>query len=294
MHRRYGVEVTIFVTGSDEGFPCEYGLSKALDDLPQSDYHLVNVADTSPTHYLANEETSLIGTCRDSSVYTPMSVTITRNTLSQETLFLTNSLLKKSVCTTLDEALVLAENILIARKRPALVEMEEYRNRSSSSGQPLTLEDEALRAKRYLRNLCKGCTDKDAEGFFSLLQREEYSCAEFEGLVWSQGSKCEKAILLIEGTFVSTINGLNGEDEIVSKGNFVGELCLVNEGLKRLTTVKCLSSHAIGYVLTRKNWIKMVEHHPHLANIMNQIAIRYMTHRIQHVRNRVLEAHLPA
>jgi sulfate permease, SulP family len=117
-----------------------------------------------------------------------------------------------------------------------------------------------------------------------LLQREEYSKGAF---IWNQASDSDSAKVLICGKLVSRLEG-NETQELIAQGHFIGELGLVH-GMKRLTTVECVSESAILYSLNKNEWEWLAQRQPRVARIIDMLVIRYLAHRVQHVSNRIFE-----
>ena len=139
MQKQYNVELSIFVSGSSDGFPCQFDLSKELKapSIPTSLYSNFDeeVATTEST-----ESTALIRKLHRVSSHDAM-----------ESMAFSGS----HVCTTLDEALIFAENYLIYRQDASLLDDIVRRNdlmlRQSSS-----MSEEKDTALQYLKNLCPG------------------------------------------------------------------------------------------------------------------------------------------
>ena len=108
-----------------------------------------------------------------------------------------------------------------------------------------------------------------------------------DAVVWTQGSESDCTKILVRGTLTSTLTG-NETCELITKGSFIGELGLVH-GTRRLTTVKCMSDSAVLYSLSKEAWLDLSERQPRVARIMDGIVIHYLTHRVQHVSNRIFE-----
>jgi SulP family sulfate permease len=244
IHRLFGVEVSIFVTGSDrDGFPCEYALSEDL--CPK---------------------------------------VLTRKAGGQ-------------VCESLDEALRFAEDILIVRKDPSLVNTSStsYIDNSDLPRIDMTLKEEKYRAKKYLKELFwwSDASDEDdlsakVDILMSLMERKEY---EDNQALWEYGDESDSAQLLVFGGLVSIIED-TGAVEQVQGGHLVGELGLVN-GTKRLTTLLCSTEKAVLYSLDKEAWQVVKDKHPQLARMIDAIVIRYLAHRVQHVSNRYFHTTLP-
>lgn len=262
-HRSYAVEVTIFVTGRHrEGFPCAYALSEALtseDAHVSVDFN--DVQASSPTPARAPRG----------------SISVSPGSKSMRASMALRNFAKNHVFNSLDEALMLAEDILIAREKPKLlvkVGSLEYHDQ-----QDLTLEGERVLAARYVENLTpdgKNFENKLAiAALLSNATREEYSQGE---VIWQQGDESDSAKLLLYGKLVATVKGADVTEEIV-RGNVLGELGLI-ENVRRFSTVKVTSDIAVLYSIGRSPWQELVQKNPEAARILDRIAIRYLAHRV--------------
>lgn len=115
-------------------------------------------------------------------------------------------------------------------------------------------------------------------------KREVY----FKGaILWKQGSESDCTKILVRGSISSHLEG-NETSELIPPGNFIGELGLVYDS-KRLTTVECMSDSAVLYSLSKGAWETLSERQPRVARIVDMVVIHYLTHRVQHVSNRIYE-----
>lgn len=287
------IEVTVFVTGCPDGFPCEFNLSKELSSSSDVD--------------AAGESF-----CEDSMRRTGRS--------------LKNKVPTSRVCIDLDSALILAEDILLARAdanwqnrsiaRENIISSEQ----ASSGDEDVSLDDEMSLAVRFISNLYEGKHLQDGMCIFSrravvtvssivnvsypawhsnvlfssalivsvlvrLLKRKVYRKGD---VIWKQGSESSSAMLLVRGSIVSHLEGTDTSSESIPVGNFLGEVGLVY-GAKRLTTVQCASDNAVLYSLSKDAWDLLSERQPRVARIMDMVAIRYLTKRCQHPSNRIFE-----
>lgn len=299
IHRLFGVEMSIFVTGSGRGgFPCEYALTEALcpEAAEQIEDAGIDWNDMSPDEALEQPEvrrqSSKSGVNRGSISVSPGTASVAASQLLSRR---TNG----QVCESLDEALRFAEDILIAREKPSLVHSE------SSSGIPIdiwdlariemSLQEEQYHAKKYLKELFSStdvmsndAIEANAELLLSFMERKEY---RKDDTLWEQGDDSDCAQLLVVGELLSIIED-TGASESVKFGNMVGELGLVHEA-KRLTTLVCSSEKAVLYSLSRHNWRIVTTQYPQLARMVDAIVIRYLAHRVQHVSNRYFHTTLP-
>ena len=287
----YGVELVIFVTGKVDGFPCSYDLSQKVHDISVKSSTskrllepkdlLVDCDELSPDPVIIELESSLNVDLRSSIRFRALNIS-SKNTAK---ITFPNS----RVCQTLDDALVFAEDVLIAIQDPDLLQQDVnestrvgHRNRSAESTFKVI---EERGAKMFLETLCMGASDDDISFLFDVMNREKYSYGD---IIWEQGSASNSLKLLVSGSLISSLEDENGATETIYPGSTIGELGLVN-GTERLTTVKVLSSEAILYSLCREQWETMARENPRLAREIDMIVVRYLTHRIQHVSNHILD-----
>ena len=291
VHRLFGVEVSIFVTGSDRGgFPCEYALSQAL--CPEAAQQVEDAGiDWNDMSERGNENDKGKKVSRGS-------ISVSPGTLSVKASKVLTHRTDGQVCESLDEALQFAEDILIARENPDLA---KFRSRACIDVADLarldmSLDEERYHAKKYLRELFTSSIGDTNEGILvesvdiliSLMERKEY--VENEAL-WQEGDDGESLQLLVFGELLSIIQD-TGCTEKVIYGSLVGELGLVH-GTKRLTTLLCASEKAVTYVLRKEAWLLLKDEHPEIAQMMDAVVIRYLAHRVQHVSNRYFHTQLP-
>jgi len=271
-HRFYSVEVTIFVTGRHrEGFPCAYALSEALtteDAHVSIDFNDVKVSSPAPA-------SAPRGT-----------ISVTPGSKSMRASATLRKFAKNHVFNSLDEALMLAEDILIAREKPKL--LAKVPSLEFHDIDDLTLEEEKLLAARYFENLTPdGKRFENTQAISTLLSkatREEYSEGD---VLWQQGDESDSAKLLVRGKLVATVKGADVSED-VARGNVLGELGLI-EGVRRFSTVKVTSNKAVLYSINRSAWEEIAQKKPEAARILDRIAIRYLAHRVNHVSNRIVE-----
>jgi sulfate permease, SulP family len=281
MHKAFGVEVSIFVTGSGDGFPCEYALSlelsKAADDALED-----IVAWNDESFYEISDD------AKHASVFKRGSVSVSMGSAANNANFLLNKYPKGRVCESLDAALIFAEDMLVLRGNPEVLENDKAANACVNGVGDLhfslSMEEERDEAFRYLKNLCPQTDDTDVELLLSYFHREEYFLND---MLWDQDQPSECAKLLVSGALMSYLEGTD-TSEGVAKGNMVGELGLVH-GTARFSKLVCISEKAILYSLSKERWNEIVKTHPHLARLMDCIVIRYLAHRVQHVSNRIFE-----
>lgn len=179
------------------------------------------------------------------------------------------------VCETLDDALIFAEDVLVALEQPATFHTDSnerfpyVRNTSDNNNE----------VKRVLEALCPEASTTDIDTIYGLLTPEKYNCGD---TVWDQGDASESLKVVVEGTLISLLEDEHGATESICAGSTIGELGLVN-GIQRLTTVKVTSNEAILYSLSREKWNTLTQENPRVARFIDVLVIRYLAHRVQHV-----------
>mmetsp|Transcript_9252 Transcript_9252/g.13524 ORF Transcript_9252/g.13524 Transcript_9252/m.13524 type:complete len:308 (-) Transcript_9252:751-1674(-) len=278
LHKKFNVDVCVFVAGSRDGFPCQYDLSKELasgeeasddeDDIDEKSK--LRSADHAEDGGIVDEATALLAKRRP------------KNKLKD------NNIPENYVCEDLDSALIIAEDVLVAMENPDLLDESRYTNHSSKQGsthEQFSLLEEKEMTLRYLHNLCPQSTEGDIKEIFSYFRREVYSKND---IIWAQGSPGDCSKLLLQGNLLSLLENEAGTTEGISKGNLIGEFGLV-QGTNRMSTVKCVSDQAVLYSLSRDAWEQLTTEKPRVAQIMYTIVIQYLAHRVQHVSNRIFE-----
>mmetsp|Transcript_11326 Transcript_11326/g.15693 ORF Transcript_11326/g.15693 Transcript_11326/m.15693 type:complete len:625 (-) Transcript_11326:165-2039(-) len=274
LHKKFNVDVCLFVTGSRDGFPCQFDLSKELvTGEDSSDDEIDGKSQTIPSDHvedggLVNEETALLGKPQH----------MMRNNAKDK-------FPENCVCESLDSALILAEDVLVAMKDPNLLDEDMCTSLGGSVHGERTLSDEKEMALQYLRNICPQRVQEDIEELFSHFQREVYVKND---IIWKQGSPGDCSKLLLQGTLLSLLENEAGTTESIKRGNLIGEFGLV-QGTNRMSTVKCVSDEAILYSLNRDSWEQLTREKPRVAQIMYLIVVKYLAHRVQHVSNRIFE-----
>lgn len=309
MHNKYGIVLSIFVTGSTDGFPCEYNLSGELsesiigklsgkscdngatandDDADNDSEDFVDDAFAC----LADEpeSTAFLSAPRMSMSIKASTEAASSIGTSMKQAVLSSGIPSSRVCDTLDEALVFAEDVLIALEDSFLLEddlnettrhFKIHRSPSTESAH----DEEKLLALRYLEKLCPAASGEEVETLLSLFTRERHVAGD---VLWTQGSSSDCCKLLVVGSLLSTLeDGSCLED--VAAGSTIGELGLVHK-TERLSTVTCVSDRAVLFSLSRESWEELLKSQPGLANHILHLVVRYLAHRVQHVSNRVLES----
>jgi sulfate permease, SulP family len=280
MREQFYVELSIFVSGSPNGFPCAVDLSKELTTVADA-----AVSSTpSSSHWPPDESTCLLQDehiLKSSSFHQELEALLTGGSQVAETLNL---------------ALAYAENFLIARENPDLLDAYTmaYTMTTNTEGArrrqllPIgaSLSDEHEVAIEYLNRLSPQEVERqDCETLFSRFERETYHQGEF---VWKQGSKSSSIKLLLQGTLISILENEAGTNETISAGNTIGELGVMTD-IPRLSSIQCLTDEAIVYSLSREAYHELLESSPHVARLLDMICIRYLSARVQHVSNRIFE-----
>jgi SulP family sulfate permease len=249
LRQSYNVDLCIFVSGSEEGFPCQMDLSKELNTLDFCSPLNKIDAETDP-----NEESALLGT----------------------TMATSNDFCGSRVEVSLDSALVFAENALLSRQGIMPNPVKKL----------TTPFNERNMALEFLTNLCPSDIDPvDVMRFLNHCSREVYRKND---LIWSQGSPSDCVKLLVQGSLISLLENEAGTRELISSGNTIGELALLL-GLNRMSSVYCLSDEAVLYNLSRESFEDLSKTSPNVARLLDLICIRYLSARVQHVSNRIFE-----
>lgn len=197
---------------------------------------------------------------------------------------------KNQVCTGFDEALIFAEDMLITREDPSLLKKQVqfvHQHEAKEDGE-LDVREEKELAIHYVQNLLRrrysGDGKSDATAFMSYFKREKYKKGD---IVWMQGSASDSAKLVVVGEFTALMEGVD-LTEAIPRGNFIGELGLIDD-VERLSGVVCESDVGVVFSLDRPAWELLIEKDPAIARILDDITIRYLSHRVQHVSNRIYE-----
>jgi len=259
--KEYSIQLCLFVTGSTEGFPTEFDLRGQL-----STNNRRNSATCIP-----GEETSLLEKQVQHKEYQKASL----HTGSR-------------VCDSLDVALMEAEDALIARESPMLVEQDELISqwKLNARDDRLSKEEEKEEFISAFKEICPGhISEEDVNTIFSSFDREEYVKND---LIWRQNDESDCVKILILGQLIAELENEAGTTEIIPSGCSIGELGLVN-GDPRMSTVKCLSKEAIIYSMSRTSFEKMISSKPRLARYIDLICVKYLALRVQHVSNRIFE-----
>ena len=295
-----GVEIVIFVSGHEDGFRCSYDLSlKVIDNAPNKRtasggkrlLDPIDIGGNDPFIFETYDEIAQLNTSRASA---RASVTARALDLSTGHSGHKNTVMESipnsHVCETLDDALIFAEDVLVAVQDARILQKDvDDRFRSNileGSGMTLrcsqTLASSPEKtAKFFLKSLCTGASVSDINKLYQQLELETYY---YDDVVWRQGDESESLKLIIDGSLLSLLENEDGASETCHPGSTVGELGLVN-GTRRLTTVKVTSEKAFLYSLSKEKWEVLTREDPRVARYIDVIAIRYLSHRIQHVSN---------
>ena len=258
--KEYHINLCVFVTGSDEGFPTEFDLSDQLS----MDYNKHSEA------FSPSDETSLLlGQNEDAE--------------SQEN----SQYVGSRVCNSLDIALMEAEDALIARQNPLLLENDILSERTLNvQSNRLSLQEERNEFVSKFKDLCADdISSDDANKIFASFEREVFQEGE---IIWKQNDQSNSVKLLLLGRLIAELENEAGTTEIVPVGSMIGELGLVN-GNPRMSTVRCLSKEAVLYSMSRTSFQELISKQPHLARYIDLICVKYLALRVQHVSNRIFE-----
>lgn len=299
IRKTYQIKVSIFVTGTDNGFPCEFKLSKGLrtnnnNDYIEEDYgssHLSIIVETESNsiHDTVTEISPLLQSkkfaCTDKQndgTYPEGSLEFIKNT-------------KSYVTSSLDEALGFAEDVLIVFENEDFLSNLDDIDIDAIIGTSLnplhettdsnTYIVEGKIALRYLNNLSPGQNMSEIKELFSSFRREEYVLND---IIWKQGAPSDSMKLVLRGSLVSILENEAGTRETIKSGNTIGELGLVH-GVDRISTVQCASENAILYSLSLESWESLIVSNPMVARVVDMLLIRYLALRVQHVSNRIYE-----
>jgi SulP family sulfate permease len=187
VRKHYSIQSIVWVTGSDDGFPTEYGLMDSFAAAVENGDGAV----VDPAH----ETTNLISPSNNRW----------------------HKYSGNKVAASLDEALLYAEDALLYHAGKSA---EPLRSRATS-------DNELEIARMYLSRLVPEQVDHRSEAIatlFSLFVREEYSKGD---CIWMQGSTSDCVKLLVRGELVSVLENEAGTVEAISEGNTIGELGLL-------------------------------------------------------------------
>eukprot|EP00956_Cyclotella_meneghiniana_P016751 scaffold26695_cov71-Cyclotella_meneghiniana.AAC.12 len=284
IRNNFDVEIVIFVSGSEDGFPCDYDLSEKVDEdvtnRRKSSRQLLQ-PDLCPDDSMIVE-----GSNDDVNLSDSLEARIIQyRERSKSSVIAT--IPNSRVCASLDDALIFAEDVCLALIDTNILQNDVNERHlsvpSSLSSLSRTIEEDG--AKMILTTLCRGATPSDIETLFSLLIRETYG---FDDVIWNQGDPSDCMKLLVDGTLISLLEDEHGATETICPGSTIGELGLVNDSY-RFTTVKVLSDEAVLYTLTKERWAKLTLDSPRIARFIDLLVVRYLSHRVQHVSNHILD-----
>ena len=297
--KKFGVEVVVFVCGHEDGFRCHYDLSLKVNG------EAANKREGSTSKRLLDpidvgeDDPIIFETC----IQEPIQPNISRASVTARALALDVSnghtgyknaviadIPNSHVCETLDDALIFAEDVLVAVQDAMILQKDvDDRFRSNilegsgmsvqcSKTQQSSLEEIA---RAFLTSLCTGANANEIDKLYQLLDPETYYCND---VIWTQGDESESLKLIVDGSLLSLLENEDGARESCYPGSIVGELGLLN-GTRRLTTLKVVSDKAVLYSLSKEKWELLTREDPKVARFIDVIAIRYLSHRIQHVSN---------
>lgn len=155
LHKVFDVEVVIFVTGSGDGFPCEYALSQELSGSSDGVQHAVDWS----------EMTMQQNGDLDQSVRSG-AISVSRASSSMRASLALPPSAANRVYESLDAALMFAEEVLIARKNPVLLSVEKSLDDGVGNEKALSPEESAVVARQMLANLCPKGQPTDGKSWF--------------------------------------------------------------------------------------------------------------------------------
>jgi len=249
---QFGIKLSIFVAGKADGFPCEVNLSEELNSSSMPSHEQLLTAKNG-THVNDRLMTRLTGS---------------------------------HVCDDLDQALIYAEDSLIAMVSSRLLYDNIKRSFLGAGNEQIrSIEEEKIYAIDLLHRKCSGEDRQLIEQFLSYFSREIYAKGD---ILWKQGAPSDSAKLLISGDLISSLENEAGTTEAISLGSVIGESGLV-ENHNRNSTVHVLANDTVLYSLSRESWEEMKQKDPKVAHLLYAIVVRYLTLRVQHVSNRIFE-----
>lgn len=148
------LEVTIFVTGCSEGFPCEFDLSGELSRTDETDGIKGPVKESEHLHNPVSRG----------------SVSFAQDPAAMRASLFTRNFPRSRVCDDLDAALVFAEDVLIARVDPGFTHVDEQSilrrkrylvDEIVTDHRALSLDDELSLVNKCLRKLCPEAHSQD-------------------------------------------------------------------------------------------------------------------------------------
>ena len=190
------------------------------------------------------------------------------------------------VCESLDRALIIAEDALIALVNPDLiVDDQSSLLPLSSNDNNNTKQEEKDIAFNLFKSQCHGEDITNASKLFDYFEREVWMKDE---IIWKENDTSNCMKMIVYGKLISIIDNDPDASEGVHVGAIFGELGLVSKS-DRLTTIKCVVDNTILYSLNKEKWDMLLQDDPKLARLIDLIAVRYLAHRVQHVSNRIFE-----
>ena len=261
------LEIILFVTGHEDGFRCSFGLSEKITG--KSLRTSIRIVEGSRPSTHQEHRFSLAAGALP-------------NYIESKSKFIAE-IPGCRICATIDDALIFAEDVLIALEDPTLLK------RDSKERFPLIRRtsqniDEVM---SVLETLCPEASHNEIDILASMLSAEKYHAGD---ILWEQGQQSDSLKIVISGTLISLLDDDIGSTESINAGSVIGELGLVN-GTERLTTVKVFSDEATLYSLCRENWETLTRDQPRVARYIDMLVIRYLSHRVQHASTILFDRH---
>jgi SulP family sulfate permease len=260
IQKNFNVKILLFVTGHEDGFLCSYDLShKVVDELGRKSIHIV-------------ENKPLVKERRMSLA----AGALANHVESQQNVIA--EIPRSQVFETIDDALIFAEDVLIALVDPTIIQTDCHERF------PLMrcTSDNIDEVNSILETIMPEASEDEIQIIANLLTPEKYQRGD---TVWEQGDASDSLKVVVSGSLISLLEDVvRNSTESICPGAVIGESGLVNRN-PRLTTVQVLSEDAILYSLSREKWQTLTEQQPKVARYIDMLVIRYLFHRIQHVSN---------
>ncbi len=179
----------------------------------------------------------------------------------------------------LDDGLAWCEDILVAEeladdrvlKRPSHRQQTPSRSESPalscSSGNKANLANVPI-CFQQISSLCVDEPSATVERIMSYFHQER---VEAGAVLWRQGSVSDRALLLVTGRLVSTLEEEAGNAELIQPGHLVGEYGLINKQRRQGTLTAEQASSLL--VLSAESLDRMVLAEPYLAFVLSKICM---------------------
>ncbi|DAZ96819.1 TPA: hypothetical protein N0F65_007080 [Lagenidium giganteum] len=139
----------------------------------------------------------------------------------------------------------------------------------------------------HLRSLQRLMPNQPLSVLHKLLDYFHMQEVDKDEVLWKQGEVADRVLLVVDGALRAIVEEEAGTTEDIPIGAVVGELCFLT-GEKRKTTV-IATKRSVIYVLDRPSFEEMLANDCFLAFLLQNIALRYTSYRLQYVGNRIWE-----